>query len=78
MVPRHNNNATYQITTVENPNWPELLSKTVDDLSRIVRTEIELLDVTLKRLIEVQIDKITGMLLSPVKNSDKTLVFANI
>jgi hypothetical protein len=33
-----------------------------DDLSRIARTEMELLEVTLKRLIEVQTDKIVGML----------------
>ena len=34
----------------------------VDDLSRIVRTEIELLETSLKRLIEAQTDKIAGML----------------
>ena len=48
--------------TVENPDWPQLLSKTVDDLSRVARTEIQLLEATLKRLIEAQTDKITGML----------------
>jgi uncharacterized membrane protein YgcG len=52
----------YQVASAENPNWPELVSKTVDDLSRIVRTEIELLEVTLKRVIEAQTDKIVGML----------------
>jgi hypothetical protein len=45
------------IASAENLNWPELLSKTVDDLSRIARTEVELLEVTLKRLIEAQTDK---------------------
>jgi len=45
-----------------NPNWPELLSKTVDDLSRVARIEIELLEATLKSLIEAQTEKITGML----------------
>jgi hypothetical protein len=34
-----------------NPNWPELLSKTLDDLSRIGRTEIELLETRLMHLI---------------------------
>ncbi|MGH7986051.1 MAG: phage holin family protein [Candidatus Binataceae bacterium] len=48
-------------TLAENANWGELLSKTVDDLSRIGRTEIELLEVTLKRLIEEQTDKVVGM-----------------
>src|ERR1700730_12971704 len=52
----------YRALPAENPNWPELLSKTVDDLSRIARTEMELLEVTLKRLIEAQTDKIVGML----------------
>jgi hypothetical protein len=37
----------YRVLPAENPNWPELLSKTVDDLSRIARTEIELLVATL-------------------------------
>jgi Putative Actinobacterial Holin-X, holin superfamily III len=61
---RHMNNENYPIATVENPNpnWPELLSKTVDDLSRVARTEIELLEASLKRLVETQTDKITGML----------------
>jgi hypothetical protein len=50
------------IASAENSGWPQLLSKTVDDLSRIARTEMELLEVTLKRLIEAQTDKIVGML----------------
>lgn len=44
------------------PNWPELLSKTVDDLSRVGRTEIELLETRLKHLIEAQTDNVTGVL----------------
>jgi uncharacterized membrane protein YgcG len=52
----------YPIARVENPDWPQLLSKTVDDLSRVARTEIQLLEATLKRLIEAQTDKIAGML----------------
>jgi hypothetical protein len=43
------------------PNWSELLSKTVDDLARIGRTEIELLETRLRRLIEAQIDNVTGI-----------------
>jgi hypothetical protein len=50
------------VTMTGNLNWSELLSKTVDDLSRIGRTEIELLEVTLKRLVEAQTEKIVGML----------------
>jgi hypothetical protein len=50
------------IASAENSNWPQLLSKTVDDLSRIARTEMELLEVRLKRLIEAQTDKVVGML----------------
>ena len=58
----HINKDAYPITTVENPDWPQLLSKTVDDLARVARTEIQLLDASLRRLIEAQTDKITGML----------------
>ncbi|HJU12636.1 MAG TPA: phage holin family protein [Candidatus Binataceae bacterium] len=46
----------------ENPNWPDLLSKTVDDLAAVAKTEIGLLEATLKRLIEAQTDNIVGML----------------
>src|SRR5438105_12073968 len=58
----HINKDAYPITTVENPDWPRLLSKTVDDLARVARTEIQLLDASLSRLIEAQTDKITRML----------------
>jgi hypothetical protein len=44
------------------PNWPEVLSKTIDDLSRIARTEMELLVAKLGLLLEAQTDKIAGML----------------
>ncbi len=42
------------------PNWPQLLSKTTDDLSLIARTEMELLVAKLGLLLEAQTDKITG------------------
>jgi Putative Actinobacterial Holin-X, holin superfamily III len=54
-------NADYNVSS-ENANWPELLSKTVDDLSSVARTEIKLLEATLRRLIEAQTDNIVGML----------------
>ena len=46
----------------ETPNWPQLLSKTVDDLTRIAQTEIELLESKTRILLESQVDKIAGML----------------
>jgi len=52
----------YRVLPAETPNWPDLLSKTVDDLSRIARTEIELLEASLGRLIQAQTSKIVGML----------------
>jgi len=52
----------HEIIPEANPNWPELLSKTVDDLTRIGKTEIELLETKLKRLIEAQVDNVAGML----------------
>ena len=55
-----NNNR--QALTEVTPNWPEVLSKTIDDLSRIARTEMELLVAKLGLLLEAQTDKIAGML----------------
>jgi hypothetical protein len=43
------------------PDWTEILSRTVDDLSQIARTEMELLNTRLKMLLEVETDKITGL-----------------
>jgi hypothetical protein len=45
----------------ENYNWPDLLSKTVEDLSQIARTEVQLLEATVKQLIEAQTDKLIGV-----------------
>jgi hypothetical protein len=57
----HGNNQNIDLRTSETPDWPQLLSKTVDDLSRIARTEGELLEASLKRLVEAQTDRIAGM-----------------
>jgi Putative Actinobacterial Holin-X, holin superfamily III len=56
-------NTNHQLTSAEHPNGPELVSKTVDDVSRIIRTEIELLEIKLKRVLEAHIDKIAGVLI---------------
>jgi hypothetical protein len=56
-------NSNLQLVSGEQPNWPELLSRTVEDVSRIVRTEIELLEVTLKRVITAQAEKIAGVVI---------------
>jgi CheY-like chemotaxis protein len=56
------------------PNWPQLLSKTTDDLSRIARTEMELLVAKLGLLLEAQTDKITGVLFLIVALSYGSLV----
>jgi hypothetical protein len=45
----------------DSPNWRALLSKAIDDLSIIAKTEGELLEATLKRLLEAQTDRIAGM-----------------
>jgi hypothetical protein len=55
------------------PNWAELLSKTIDDLSRIARTEMELLVAKLGLLIELQTDKIAGVLFLVVALSHGSL-----
>jgi Putative Actinobacterial Holin-X, holin superfamily III len=56
-------NHSRQALAEGSPNWPELLSKTIDDLSRIARTEVELLVAKLGLLLEAQTDKITGVLI---------------
>jgi hypothetical protein len=43
------------------PDWPELLSRIVDDLSQIARTEMELLNTRLRMLLEAETDKIAGV-----------------
>jgi hypothetical protein len=37
--------------------WPELVSRAVNDLSRIVHAEVRLAEIGLKRLIEQEIDR---------------------
>ena len=69
------NQRHHEIVAQDNhPNWPELLSKTVDDLSRIGRTEIELLETRLKHVIEAQTDNIAGMLVLVVTLSYGSLL----
>ena len=55
-------NTSNRAVVDETPNWPQLLSKTVDDLTRIAQTEIELLESKARILLESQVDKIAGML----------------
>jgi Putative Actinobacterial Holin-X, holin superfamily III len=45
----------------ETADWAQLLSKTVDDLSRIARTEMDLLETKLALMLDAQTDKIAGM-----------------
>jgi hypothetical protein len=52
-----------QVLAEGTPNWPELLSKTIDDLSRIARAEMELLVLKLGLLLEAQTDKIAGVVI---------------
>jgi hypothetical protein len=56
------NQVDYQVVPAEPASWPQLLSKTVDDLSKIVRTEIALAERTLQLVVESQTEKITGLL----------------
>ena len=52
----------HEVRPAPAPNVPELLAKTVDDLSRIVRSEIGLLRLTLQQVVEAQTDRVFGML----------------
>jgi hypothetical protein len=56
-------NTSRQVVAEGTPNWPHLVSKTIDDLTRIARTEMEILETRLGLLLEAQTDKIAGMLL---------------
>jgi hypothetical protein len=56
------NNLDYEVLPATPASWPELLSKTVDDLSKIVRTEIAVLERTLQRVVESQTDRIIGVM----------------
>jgi hypothetical protein len=64
---------TSQAAAVETPDWSELLSRTVDDLSRIARTEMELLGAVTRRLIETQTDKLAGAMVMLVAISHGSL-----
>jgi hypothetical protein len=39
------------------PQWPELVSRAINDLSRIVHAEIRLIELGIKRLIEQEIER---------------------
>jgi hypothetical protein len=56
-------NVNHELVSVKDPNWPKLLSDTVDDLSRILRIDIELLELKFKRRLEAQIEKVVGVLI---------------
>jgi hypothetical protein len=70
------NNNSHQALAEVAPNWPEVLSKTIDDLSRIARTEMELLVAKLGLLLEAQTDKMAGVLFLIVALSYGSLVSA--
>ena len=60
------NDLNVSVRPTETPNWPELLSKTADDLTRVVSGEIRLLEATLKASLEAQGEKLAGLLVALV------------
>jgi len=56
------NQLNHRVESADQPNWPELMSKTVGDLSQIAKTEIELIEANLRRLIESEARRIIGIL----------------
>jgi hypothetical protein len=56
------------------PDWAELLAKTVDDLSVIAKTEIELLEALLKRIIAAQGERLVGIIIMLVALSYGSLL----
>jgi hypothetical protein len=63
----------HELISAEHPNWPEILSNTVGDVSRIVRIEIELLELKLKHILEAQTEKVVGVLILLV-----TLIYGSL
>jgi cation transport ATPase len=51
-----------QPVIVTDSTWPKLLAETVDEVARIVRTEIRLAEASLKRIIESQTERVMGAL----------------
>src|SRR5579871_7019166 len=58
----HTDQVDYDPAPAQPASWPDLVSKTVDDLSKIARTEVTLLERTLQRAVEAQTEKIAGIL----------------
>jgi hypothetical protein len=58
----HTDHVNHEFVPADQPNWPELMSKTIGDLSHIAKTEIGLLEVSLRRLIESEANRILGIL----------------
>src|SRR5215831_15444210 len=60
------NDLNTSVRPTETPNWPELLSKTVDDLTRVLGSEARLVEATLKQLIEARGEKLVGLLVAMI------------
>jgi hypothetical protein len=56
-IQRSNNVAVESRDRSPDAHWPELVSRAVDDLSRIVHAEIRLAELGIKNLIEQEIDR---------------------
>jgi hypothetical protein len=61
MADRMEANGAHPIIVTDS-TWPKLLAETVDEVARIVRTEIRLAEASLRRMFENQTERVMGAL----------------
>jgi len=61
MADRTEGNGSHGVVVTDS-TWPQLLAETVDEVARIVRTEIRLAEASLRRMFENQTERVMGAL----------------
>jgi len=61
MADRTEGNGSHRVVVTDS-TWPQLLAETVDEVARIVRTEIRLAEASLRRMFENQMERVMGAL----------------
>jgi hypothetical protein len=59
MADRTEGNGSHPVVVTDS-TWPQLLAETVDEVARIVRTEIGLAEASLRRMFENQTERVLG------------------
>lgn len=61
MADRTEGDGSHRVVVTDS-SWPQLLAETVDEVARIVRTEIRLAEASLRRMFENQTERVMGAL----------------